>query len=169
MNNAKKKAEFYHQIQREEFLKYDKILHSAQFGKQWLKDAAIAQIVSNAFHFHDNKRYDLFAFTIMPNHFHIILKPIKIKGGEKSENLEKDYFSLENIMRSIKGYSGKEANKYLKKSGDFWQHENYDHVIRNYDELLITVNYILNNPVKAGLCKTAENWNWNYFNPKLIG
>jgi len=168
MNDVKKKAALYHQIQQDEFLRYEKILHSAKYGNVWLKDPAIALILSNALHFHDKNRYDLFAFTIMPNHFHVILKPIEIKSEKKNTSIEKDYFSLENIMRSIKGFSGKEANKYLGKKGAFWQHENYDHVIRNNDELLRTINYILSNPVKAGLCKTVNDWEWNYINPELL-
>ena len=40
-------------------------------------------------------------------------------------------------------------------SGAFWQHESYDHVVRDEQELIRIVRYILNNPVKAGL---VANW-----------
>ncbi len=168
MNDVKKKATLYSQIQIDEFLKYEQILHSLTFGRQWLRNDHIAKIVSDSLRFHDTTRYNLFAFTIMPNHFHVILQPKQSNTFTDETKLGKDYFSLENIMRSIKGYSGKEANKYLNRTGAFWQHENYDHIIRNKDELFRTINYTLNNPVKAGLCKNADEWKWNYFNPQLL-
>jgi REP element-mobilizing transposase RayT len=65
-------------------------------------------------------------------------------------------------MQSLKWYTAKECNKILNCTGQFWQHESYDHVVRNEEELNRIIEYILNNPVKAGLVETHEDWKWNY-------
>jgi REP element-mobilizing transposase RayT len=70
--------------------------------------------------------------------------------------------SLYKIMQSLKWYTAKECNKILNRTGQFWQHESYDHVVRNEEELNRIVEYVLNNPVKAGLVETHEDWKWNY-------
>ena len=67
------------------------------------------------------------------------------------------------ILKSLKWYTGVECNKILRRSGSFWQHESYDHIIRSEDELLKIVEYVLLNPVKAGLVEKLEDWKWSYF------
>ncbi len=52
--------------------------------------------------------------------------------------------------------------------GAFWQHESYDHVIRNGPELGRIVRYILDNPVAAGLCKNWEDWPWTYVKAGIL-
>ena len=71
-------------------------------------------------------------------------------------------------MQDIKKFTAREANKVLDRKGKFWQHESYDHVVRDQKELREIVKYILNNPVKAGLCEDIDKWKWNYFNPKYF-
>ncbi len=65
-------------------------------------------------------------------------------------------------MHNIKRNSAKQANKFLDRSGIFWQHENYDHYVRDEGELERIIKYVLNNPVKAGLVDDWEKWKWSY-------
>jgi len=65
-------------------------------------------------------------------------------------------------MQSLKRYTAAKANKILVRRGPFWQHENYDHIVRNEHELERIIVYVLNNPVKAGLVKNRDDWKWNY-------
>jgi len=44
-----------------------------------------------------------------------------------------------------------EANLLLGRTGAFWQHESYDHWVRNEREFNRIVAYIEENPVSAGL------------------
>ena len=44
--------------------------------------------------------------------------------------------------------------------GQFWQHESYDHVVRDEAELLRIRRYVLNNPVRAGLVQQWDEWPW---------
>jgi hypothetical protein len=65
-------------------------------------------------------------------------------------------------MQSIKGASAREANKILGISGKpFWQHESYDHLVRTAEEFSRIQRYIENNPVKAGLAASPEDYRWS--------
>ena len=79
-------------------------------------------------------------------------------------NVELQLPVVTNILRLIKGSTARECNKVLNRSGKFWQQESYDHVVRDNKELKRIVKYLLNNPVKAGLCERWEDWKWNYCN-----
>lgn len=69
---------------------------------------------------------------------------------------------LTNELRLLKGSTARECNKILNRNGTFWQHESYDHVIRDPEELERTIWYVLNNPVKAQLVESWELWQWSY-------
>jgi hypothetical protein len=64
----------------------------------------------------------------------------------------------EKIMQSIKRYSARICNQLLKQSGTFWQDESHDHIVRDAEEMERIIQYIEDNPVKAGLAKTPEQW-----------
>ena len=174
LKSKTKKWNEYQELHKNYFLKTENILDSGSHGKLWLRNKQIATILANTFHFYDNKRYDLICYTIMPNHFHLVLFPKLERYKEflakhiANNNTEETFYYISKIMQDIKKYSAKESNKILHRSGKFWQNESYDHVIRNKEELLNIVNYVLDNPVKAGLCKTRDDWEWNYFNPKYL-
>ena len=90
----------------------------------------------------------------MPNHGHVVFAPLEGSDGK--------YFSLSTIMHSLKLHTALEANKILGREGSFWQHENYDHYVRNEDELERIIKYVIYNPVKAGLVDDWKNWKWTY-------
>ena len=132
------------------FNKIDNLFYQYGNSPDYLKQDEIAKIVADSMKFYDGKDYELLCYCIMPNHVHFIIK------------LNKEARLLEDIMHSIKRYSASKANKVLKRAGQFWQHENYDHIIRNEQELENIIDYVLNNPIKAGLIKNQDNWKWNY-------
>ncbi len=115
-------------------------LHSAE-GPHPLADAAIAAMVENALKHFEGDRYDLLAWSVMPNHVHVLLTPHE--GHE-----------LEKIIQSWKTHSATQANRMLGKSGTFWQEEYYDHIVRDGEDLKHQVNYILSNPRKG--CASGE-------------
>jgi len=67
-------------------------------------------------------------------------------------------YPLADTLRLIKGSTARQCNQYLKRSGQFWHHESYDHYIRNEEELYRIVKYMQNNPIKAGLVEKIEDW-----------
>jgi len=65
-------------------------------------------------------------------------------------------------MHSLKGFTATQANRVLRRKGEFWGHESYDHFVRNENELGRIIRYVLNNPVKAGLAARWQDWPWSY-------
>jgi len=168
--NNKLIKEKYSEFQKLHFGKYEKILGACEFGYKWLEDEKIAHLVKDAIHYRDNKNYKLIAYTIMPNHLHILFTPIVKRFAESLtlKNKSTPFYTVTKIMQDFKKYTARESNILLQRTGNFWQHESYDHVVRNKGELNKIVNYIMNNPVKAGLCEKSKDWKWSYYNPKYL-
>ncbi len=137
------------------FGRWDYELDHAKDSPRWLGDKRIASIIAGSLHHLDQKMYSLIAFTVMPNHVHTVFKPLY--SSETNQDV-----SIAKIMQSWKRYSARNSNDLLGRSGQFWQHENYDHVARDTDELTGIINYVLNNPVKVGLAKKWQDWPWTY-------
>ena len=70
--------------------------------------------------------------------------------------------NVDDIMKIIKGYSAREANKILNRKGNFWQSESYDHIVRDEDELNRIVKYVIMNPVIAKLVDKWQDWEHTY-------
>lgn len=135
------------------FGKYDSLLDSNDFGPTHLKSPPIAQVVYDCLlYWHNQKRYKLICFCIMPNHVHLILYQI-----------QKPLFR---ILQSIKIYTAKKANLILNNKGTpFWHPESYDNLVRDRDDLRFKVEYVLQNPVKAHLVKHWADWDFTWPNP----
>jgi REP element-mobilizing transposase RayT len=117
-------------------------------GARWLADTRIARQVADALCTGEiRKLYELHAWVVMPNHVHILILPLT---------------SPPQITHWIKGRTAKEANLLLGRTGQpFWQHESYDHWVRNVREFQRIAAYIEENPVLAGLAATPEDWPWS--------
>lgn len=136
------------------FGKWDDALDTLAHGEKYLSNPQIADLVAESLLYRDGKVYDLEAFSIMPNHGHVVFAPLEGSDGK--------YFSLSTIMHSLKLHTALEANKILGREGSFWQHENYDHYVRDESELERIIKYVIYNPVKAGLVDDWKNWKWTY-------
>lgn len=147
------RAERLYRAERRFFDKWDAFLGEGQ-GPDWLRNHEIARLVADAMRFFDGQRYELLAYCIMPNHVHMVFTPGLARTGQ--------YYPLAQIMHSIKGFTAGRANRLLGRSGAFWQHESYDHCVRNEVELRRIIAYVANNPVKAGLVGVWPAWPWTY-------
>ena len=157
---------------RQWFREFEKTLNNAESGPVWLKDARIAQEIADSLHYRDGKVYRLDAYCIMANHVHVVFTLLAMQSSRtdianSAENMTQTnslcYNTLSTIMQSLKGYTTRKANQLLGRNGAFWQHESYDHVIRDANEWQRIVTYVLNNPVKAGLVDRWEKWQWSYY------
>jgi NAD+ synthetase len=120
----------------------DSILNAGQ-GACYLKDERIARIIQDALkHFHA-EHYELIGWAIMPNHVHVVVRPLEAH-------------QLPEILHSWKSFTAKEANKVLGRSGPFWQDEYYDHLIRDEEDFHHALQYVIDNPERAGL----HDWPW---------
>ena len=131
------------------FLYLDRELDKALYGPTWLRDAHLSKIVADSLcHGRDELRlYRLSAWVVMSNHVHILIWP---------------QASLWRITKSIKGYTARECNKLLSRTGEtFWQDESFDHAVRNENEFWRIKTYIERNPVKARLVTRPHEWPWS--------
>ena len=149
------------------FGKFDEILDNAMSGQCWLKDGRIVKVVADPIRLHDKKEYDLLAYCIMPNHVHLVFTIrcdyVSSVRAEARATSTTSHYIMTDILRLIKGATAREANKILNRTDAFWQHESYDRVVRDEKELNRIIWYTINNPVKAGLVKNAEDWKWTYY------
>lgn len=138
------------------FGQFDDYLDRASAGSKWLLQENVSEIVANAIRYRDGKDYKLIAFCVMPNHVHLVVE------------IERTSASLQRILQLLKSFTAVEANKLLQRKGTFWQHESYDHVIRNEQELERIIWYVLENPVKAHLCRHWRDWKGSYVRKEYI-
>ncbi|MDA0767200.1 MAG: methionine synthase [Verrucomicrobia bacterium] len=122
MDAGKRLAETFHAIMESALEK--------GHGECLLRDNSAADLVENALKHFDGIRYHLHAYALMPNHVHVIVKPI---GNH----------DLPDILHSWKSYTSHELNKSLGRSGDVWQDESYDHLIRDQEDYINQRDYIL--------------------------
>ncbi len=107
-------------------------------------------------HFH-NRRYTLFAASILPDHVHLLLQPWIKEQDSKAENV---FWSLGELMHSIKSFTAKEINRIEGTTGEVWEQERFDRYIRGDRDLEEKFNYILDNPNRAGLANREEAYPW---------
>lgn len=103
--------------------------------------------------FENGKRIELHAVVIMPTHVHLLFTPLENEQGEP--------FSLAEIMKGIKGSSAYGINKLLKRKGALWQPESFDRILRRGD-FEHKLNYILANPIDAGMSSRPDEYEWGW-------
>ncbi len=151
--DSPERAQRWYLAERRFFGQWDAALDHGE-GPDWLSDPAVAKLVADNMHYFAGKRYELLAYCIMSNHVHVVFTPL-LKTAETC-------FPLAQIMHTMKGYTALQANRLLGRTGAFWQHESYDHYVRDSAELERIIAYVTNNPVKAGLVADWQDWPWTY-------
>jgi len=91
----------------------------------------------------DKELYELIAFSIMPNHVHMLFK----------QNTE-----LSKTMKQIKGATAFGINKIMHRKGIFWEENYYDRVIRDEMHFSQVYDYIAYNAAKVGLDDARERF-----------
>lgn len=153
----KERRELIYAEQKRLFAATDDFLDTNPNGPYWLREKEVAEIVAEAIHFRDGKQYDLHTFTIMPNHVHMMM------------TLLPNSLVLFKVMQHLKKNAAIKSNKVLGRTGlEFWEEESYDHIVRDEAEFYRILNYILRNPIKAGLVKEWQQWPFTFAKPELL-
>ncbi len=113
-------------------------------------------IVMDNWKFWHGKRYLLHAIVVMNDHVHALITPKKKEDGSR--------FSLEEIIHTNKSFTTHQINKSMNRSGQFWQDERFERIIRDEEEFQEKMNYMRNNPVSSELVKSARDYPWWYRN-----
>lgn len=101
-------------------------------------------------------RYEvaLLAYCIMPNHFHMVLKP-----GQGDE--------LSKFMHWLMTSHVRRYHRHYDSTGHVWQGRYKSFIIQADDHLLTVLRYVEGNPVRAGLVKSARDWPWSSHGERL--
>jgi putative transposase len=102
------------------------------------------------------ERSVLFAFVVMPDHLHLLLRI-----GEAT--------TLARVMQKIKGRSSRHLNQSLGAGGSLWQKGYYEHGIRNELDFNEKLTYIVHNPVKAGLAAAVGEYPYCFVDLQQLG
>jgi putative transposase len=80
----------------------------------------------------------------MPDHLHALVEGMR------------DDCDLRRLARVFKQRSSFQWKRRMK--GDLWQRSYFEHVLRDDEDTFQVAQYILDNPVRAGLVKSPENY-----------
>lgn len=117
-------------------------------GSCILRNPVAARIVQGSLLFGHQLKYQLHAWSVMPNHVHGLFTPLP--GQE-----------LSRIVQSIKSFSARKIHECLGGEGRLWQPDYYDRVMRDEQHFLKVVQYIEWNPVKAKLVTDPRHFSWS--------
>ncbi|HWE38588.1 MAG TPA: transposase [Isosphaeraceae bacterium] len=134
LNLPERQRREYHETFSREYLDHLDRGHGACV----LKSPGIAGIVAESLLHSDQVSYLLGDFVVMPNHVHLLVRPLG----------DADLLAL---CRSWKQFTANRINRSLGRRGRFWQAESFDHLVRGPDEFDRFRRYIADNPAKANL------------------
>ncbi len=139
----------------ERFRDFDRLQDRAASGPLWLRVPEVAIVVceqiESAASYKD--QFVLHEFVAMPNHVHMLIFP-------KAD--------VAQIMHHLKLRTAQKANRILNRLGhSFWQSESFDHWCRSVAEMAKIRQYIVMNPVKAGLVRKPQSWPWCSYSRNL--
>lgn len=89
-------------------------------------------------------KFNLYQYCLMPDHFHALL------------GIGESKMTLGAICGAFKSLSTREF--WAFGAGQLWQKQFFDHVIRNEQDFLETVEYIQQNPLRKNLVMNGEDW-----------
>ena len=92
-------------------------------------------------------RWQLWTYCLMSNHLHIVVET----------NLD----GLSRGMHRLNGTYAQRFNRRHKRRGHLFQERFSVRAIGSEEQLLVTCRYVLDNPVRAGLCDEAREWPWS--------
>lgn len=98
----------------------------------------------------------LFAFTMLPNHFHAVVQPI-------AEN------AMSNCVQWWLTSHVRRYHRHYASSGHVWQGRFKSFPVQQDEHFLTVVRYVLQNPVRAQLAAHAGDWPWSSLHfPQMI-
>jgi len=128
--------------------------------KRWILPEGVRQIVIETCLAGNGKKFRLYGVVVMPDHVHLVLTPLSDPNGS---------FSIAEIMQALKGASAHRINRARRRKGKVWQEESFDRALRREESIGDKLDYILWNPVEAGLVRNPLEYRWLWRNTSELG
>jgi len=125
-----------------------------------LSEAERRLVMQTCLHWQDLK-WRVHQLLVMPDHVHLLATPLPIRATDNRATGLKPvalFYSLSEILHSVKRYSAREINQRRGRQGTLWWDESYDMMVNTEEEFRQKWDYIRNNPVKKGLARRAEQY-----------
>ena len=110
----------------------------AGHGSCILRRPDCASVVAEALRHFAGDRIAQIAWIVMPNHVHVVF-------------VLNSAWLLENIILSWKGFTARQINALIGRTGGVWQRDYFDRLVRNAKHLANCIRYVRRNPQKARL------------------
>jgi REP element-mobilizing transposase RayT len=91
--------------------------------------------------------WDVQTLCLMTNHYHLVVAT------------ERPLLSLG--MQRLNGRYAEIFNRKFKRTGHLWGDRFWVRLVEDEDDLVAVCEYVVNNPVRAGLCARAADWPWS--------
>jgi putative transposase len=89
------------------------------------------------------------AYCLMPNHYHLLVETPRANLSDGMERLNGRYAQYFNFRHDVEGHVFERRFRSVP--------------VRHEVHLLELSRYIVLNPVRAGLCRTAAGWRWSSY------
>jgi putative transposase len=103
----------------------------------------------------DRKPFDLYAYCLLNNHVHLLLRP---KGP-----------TISRILQSLLVSHTQRYHRHYRSGGHVWQGRFKSPVIQNDEHLLTVLRYIEANPLRAALVQRADEYPWSSYRVHGLG
>ncbi|MFQ5732895.1 MAG: transposase [Planctomycetaceae bacterium] len=138
------------QVHRQVFTEMERWLDRAPCVEHLTRPAVAETVIEAIEHRAANNIWRMFESVLMPNHVHLFFELVKP--------------GLKRVLEDFKRWTGRHASAILDldERARFWQREWFDHWSRSDEEDDRIVRYIAQNPGKASLVKTDNDWKWRF-------
>lgn len=130
------------------------------------------QFFLQRFRYYFDDLVKVYAYCLMPNHFHVLLKVKKYSEPHSLKSTNNELNPLENAFKRFFMSYSKSINKAYNRTGSLFQKRFQRKIILEENYLRNIIAYIHLNPVRSSLVKAAEQWHYSsykdFFNDQSI-
>lgn len=122
-------------------------------------------IITNSLQFLvQEKRVEIFGFVIMANHLHIIWRAANVQSRAEMQHAFMTY-TAQTILKDVTMYHPQVLPHFLVQAKDrtyqVWERNPLSVELRSNEVLLQKLQYIHQNPVRAGICSLREQYRFS--------
>ncbi len=105
---------------------------------------------------HDRVRMRLTGYCLMTNHFHLVLWPYE--DGDLSRWMQ--WLMTSHVRR---------YHRHYESSGHIWQGRFKAFPVQDDEHYFTVLRYVERNPLRAGLVRRSQEWEWSSLKPTVRG